>query len=326
MYLKTTNTQFLKFGETVEFIEKFDCKSHLISDVNTDTFYIVDCEIIFHCDDGIAMIIVLDEDRSIKKFVVHKYTILNPNVPFIIIPLTKECLIKIKPSSIDRINYDLLNFESDVSEILIEPKFQVSNIFCYHYNVKGQNYSFSGESHNYWEITYVDTGQLIMEIDNETFQLQSQNLMVTLPNQYHRQKIKDKNSCSYLTILFDISVNDMDFNILKNRVFDCNQDIYQLISNFIKNSSMLQSNDCTYASSLMISYLQVIISLLFQYDDITSSNQTIINPVQNKIESQMLEDMTTYIITEIHSPITVEDICTEFSVSRSTLQTLFKNI
>ena len=114
-------------------------------------------------------------------------------------------------------------------------------------------------------------------------------------------------------------MNIQDPSLIANRVFKSNREIHNALNNFKKVSS----NEYLYDNDLMICYLKEVIIRLLQYDfqpQLASSS-----PTQQRFENDLLNDIIIYINENIYSNITVEDICVKFSISRSSLQNLFKN-
>lgn len=324
MYLKTTNTQFLTYGEISDTPTIYNSNLVTFDQKRNNIFEVYDVPVSFYTTEGIAMIVILNNKNMFEKFVLHRRSILNARVPFLIIPLTSSAIVEISIQDKRSMKPITINYSQDVTDYMITPQFAITNIYSYYYSVKGQNYNFSGEKHTYWELTYVDTGEISVTVDDVEYDLKSQNLMIFLPNQFHKQRIKEKKSCSYLTIMFEMDINEIEFEIIKNRVFKCSSDMYLLINSFIKNTTLLEEHNYPHSGDLMISYLQIILNLLFQYDQ--KNNHVIesnINPVQTKFESELADEIRNYIIKQLSTMITVEDLCTHFSVSRSTLQTLF---
>ena len=61
-----------------------------------------------------------------------------------------------------------------------------------------------------------------------------------------------------------------------------------------------------------------------QYDFLTSS-PVASTPMQQRFENELLNEIVIFINDSIYEQITIEEICLKFSISRSSLQTLFKN-
>lgn len=48
----------------------------------------------------------------------------------------------------------------------------IKNIVTIHYFELSKNFDFEGESHNFWEMVYVNKGEIIATVDNEEINLQ----------------------------------------------------------------------------------------------------------------------------------------------------------
>ena len=79
-----------------------------------------------------------------------------------------------------------------------------------------------------------------------------------------------------------------------------------------------------YNNELMLCYLKVLIIRILQYDFLNSS-PVASTPMQQRFENELLNEIILYINDMIYEQLTIEDICTKFSISRSSLQTLFKH-
>lgn len=144
------------------------------------------------------------------------------------------------------------------------------------------------------------------------------DLILYAPGQFHTQKTGDAQSCSYLTILFDMDIPDS--YLITNRVYHAHRDIHNALNNFIKVSN----NEMLYDSELMICYIKELLIKILQYDFLSSS-PVASTPMQQRFENELLNEIVIYINDTIYEQLTIEEICNRFSISRSSLQTLFKN-
>lgn len=325
MYLKTTSPQFLPYGFTSDEKTQFKTTRNVYEYTEVSTLRKYDHKVSFELLEGIAILVIRDDNGSDKEFVIHRRAIINEGTLFTIIPLTLSALVEEAIETNDDYEEVQVEIPNIIQHKPIRPQFNITDIFSYYYSVKGQNYSFKGESHLYWEITYIDTGDLTIDLDGKEFNLSSQDMMIYLPGQFHKQQIKSSKSCSYLTIMFDMNIGPDDAEVLRNKVIHCNQAMYTLIGNIVKQSSLLENYDIAFSKDLMISYLhELIIFMIQSTTEISSLPVSATNPVQQKFEGEMIDEISNYIMREIYNPISVEDICDHFGISRSTLQTLFK--
>lgn len=198
----------------------------------------------------------------------------------------------------------------------IVPNFDIKEIYSYYYQVKGPAYFFSGEKHSYWELTYVDNGELKSTIAGKTFSIKEKEIMLYGPNQFHNQYIDTDHVCSYMTIMFDM--NPKEYDLLINRTFHLHRQLYPIMQNIMK----VTTNEGLLSDQLLLVYLKELILQLFRYN--TIEPQSLSMPAQQSFEDELLNEIVVYIKEHLNTPLTVENICQNYSLSRSTLQSLFK--
>jgi len=323
MINKTTDISFRKYGSAYIEPLNIDAKNFIsqLMDINTKTImnlYSFSCEVYVELQSGLGLIAIQDEKSSsnIEIFAIHKLLKINSNVNFNIISSSKRVFCKLIVPSDYNLKMKFLNppytYESIVSKI------NVIEIYGFYYGIKSPHYMFNGESHEFYELTYVDDGSLDTTVEGVTYTLNAQDLLFYGRNQFHTQQITKSVSCSYITIIFDMEMKD-DYKIL-NRVFHTEKKIHKLFNNFMEESN----TDMPYSKSLMICHLQEIILTLLQYE----FTNPVINVTTRKtqgFQDNFLEQILDYIEESIYQSITVEDICKKFLLSRSSLQTLFRN-
>ena len=80
-----------------------------------------------------------------------------------------------------------------------------------------------------------------------------------------------------------------------------------------------------YSENLILNNFHEIIIRLFQYDYLDVDNSKVPIESHQHFQDELLEEIITYIDKMICSPISIDELCSKFLVSRSSLQTLFKN-
>ncbi|AGN24442.1 AraC family transcriptional regulator [Erysipelothrix rhusiopathiae SY1027] len=322
MYQKTTGPQFLKYGHATDKVSLYPIISKILANKKPNALTAVSEATYIRVVEGIAVILVEDADGNRERFVIHRTAVIHPHIRYALMPITQSAMVEISYQTEGQPTMIETNLESEIEYVSIKPQFSVSEIYSYYYNVKGKNYHFEGEAHNYWELTYVDAGVLTTEIEGTSFTLENQEMILYFPGQFHTQSVLGENACSYLTIMFDMNMLPQSIEHIQNRVMSCGNELYTLMNHFIRQSTILEQEQSPFAKDLMVSYLQEIMILLFQYDEPSSSHNTS-NPIQVNFENEMMDEIYTYIQANIHRPLSVEDICNQFAISRSALQLLF---
>ncbi|MEG2195779.1 MAG: helix-turn-helix transcriptional regulator [Terrisporobacter sp.] len=320
---KTTSYQFEKYGFIYEEVKEID-RENLISknivtcDTVISSLYNFLEPVYIEIVDGMAAILISDvKNGEFKLFNIHRHLEIKPNMYFNIIPMVDKVTFNL----IIPKNYNLKLEFLDTPYVYnkIQSTINIPKIIACYYSIKSPNYKFKGESHNIYELTFVDNGFLDTTVDGVEYKLEAYDLIIYGKNKFHTQQVSGDSSCSYLTIIFEMACKDMD--IICNRIFHCRKELYIVLKNFSENIS----SDIPYSKNLVLNNLHEILIRLLQYDYLNVEKSKLPKESYQHFQNQLLENILSYIENMICEPITVEDICNKFAISRSSLQTLFKN-
>ena len=331
MQYKTSNERFKQYGSIYE--QPIDLTNGeligrsftAIAKKNIRQFFHFECEVYLEMEEGMASLIVgfSPDASSMEIFAVHRLVRLKPNVYFTLSPVTAE--IKYKLITNPGYNYSVLPIHPPYVVKRILPNFQINEILGYYYNIRKGRYDFKGEKHNYYELTFVDRGRLYTDVDGISYVLEEKNLMIYGPGQFHTQFIPDGESCSYVTIIFEMKnmIKDSDEvsdYLLLNKVFGYDKTIYDLIQSFVQESS----TQIPYMHSLMLCLLKETVIRLIQSEFIGKTMKPAPGIRHHHYQDELLSKIIEYIHETICEPVTIAEICEKFSLSRSSLQILFK--
>lgn len=323
MYDKTTSAEFRKYGsiyyETKD-IEKEDLilKQVVTNDKIISSLYNFSEATYIEIVEGMASILISDlSNNDFKLFAVHRRLEIKPNMYFNIVPMTNQTIFNLIIPSVYNLKLEFLNPPYVYNRIL--PTINIPEIIAYYYTIKSPNYNFKGDSHNLFELTFVDNGTLNTSIDGVNYTLNSSDLIIYGKNQFHTQSVNSDSTCSYLTIIFDMECEDS--SLICNRIFYCRKELYKAIRTFAKNIL----NTIPYSENLILSNFHEIIIRLFQYEYLDIDDTKLPKESHEHFQDELLEEILAYIDKRISDPITIGEICIKFSVSRSSLQTLFKD-
>lgn len=323
MYDKTSSAQFRKYGSVYDELKDMHSdelirKKVVTSDRVISSMYNFSEPVYVEVTEGMAYILISDSsDGDFKLFAVHRNLEIKANMYFNIIPMTEQASFYLIIPFNYNLKIEFLNPPYVYNRIL--PTINIPEIMAYYYTIKSPNYKFKGEKHNLYELTFVDNGTLDTTIDNQNYTLNSYDLIIYGKDQFHTQVVNSKSSCSYLTVMFDMECEDD--SLICNRVFHCRKELYKAIRTFATNIS----STLPYSQNLILSNFHEIIVRLFQYDYLDVEVAKLPTESKQHFEDELLEEILSYIDKMICEPITIEDLCNKFSVSRSSLQTLFKN-
>lgn len=328
MRKKTSSTEFKKYGEVYHSPILYDISQmvakqwQISAERNVSKLQIFDCECYIEIQSGLGAIIIRDlDDGNIYRFDVHRYICLKPGIPFALVAITSEIETKL----VTKVSYssESLMLPKPYSVDRILPNIKITQILGYYYSVRNTEYRFKGEAHSYYELTYVDRGNLTTCVDGTQYILQENNLMIYGAQQFHTQMVAKssgdhKGSCSYITILFEM--DEIKDNTLLNRVFVCDRLLQETIRRIVQENS----TQLPYMNSLMLCLLQEAIIRLLQNDFLGGPSTRQPVSIHRHYQDELLEKILEYIDENIRQPVTVAEICKKFSLSRSSLQILFK--
>ncbi|WP_162609619.1 helix-turn-helix domain-containing protein [Lachnoclostridium sp. An131] len=331
MQLKTSSLEFEKFGSVYEQpIVPEECGMisrdwHLIAKRSVSQLYHFDCEVCLEMQSGMAALIVGDTPDSgqLQVFAVHRLVKLHPGVYFALVAVTSNITCKLITTA--DYNYSLETLSPPYLFERILPRIRISEILGYYYSIRNSGYHFKGEKHNYFELTYVDRGTLNTDVEGKHYELKEKELIIYGPGQFHTQDIPEGHSCSYVTIIFDMETVVYDaesshYELLLNKVFGYDKKIYTLIKTFVTEST----SQIPYMNSLMLCLLQETVIRLLQSEFIGKKNDRPVTGARQHYQDELLEKILAYIDETIYEPLTIAELCQKFSMSRSSLQILFK--
>lgn len=326
MQHKTSSSLFEKYGTVYDDPVNLEVTGMICREAETaikesiSLFYCFDCEVYLELQSGMAALIVSEtpETDTFEVFAVHRYVKLKPHIYFQIAAVSSQVSYRLITENEYISAPFLLTPAYHFNRIL--PKVRVREILGYYYSIRDSGYFFSGESHPYYELTYVDRGTLVTEVDGVSYELKERELIIYGPNQFHDQKIREGSSCSYVTVLFELEPDVSHFSFLLNKVFPYSKKIHSLMKTLVNESSTL----APYMDSLLLCLFQEIIIRLLQSEYIeTQPDKKPTTDARQHYHDELLEQILTYIDETIYDPITVGEICQKFSMSRSSLQILF---
>lgn len=71
------------------------------------------------------------------------------------------------------------------TRISFEKPFNVEAIITLFYMELSKNFRYEGESHDFWEMVYIDKGEMICQADNKRFVLKNGEMTFHKPNEFH---------------------------------------------------------------------------------------------------------------------------------------------
>ena len=315
MFIKTSNPAFKDFGDIVYDDIDFS-SSHKINlnNKSIDNLKLVTNDYTFiKVTKGVVMILVSFDSNNIKSFIINRSLHIKKGIYFNLISISDEASVEVLTNT----EFKSIKLDNPFNYSNISSSLDISEIYTKFYQEKGTNYNFSGEKHSYWELTYVDKGELLTTIDGVSYHLKQGDLIFYAPMQFHTQSTFEKISSSYLTINFKMNFNHAD--LLCNKIFSLKRDSYFIVTRLIEELS----NNNLYSDDLSLCYLKELIIQMLRLDNSHFHSKPTTH-MQQTYENELLNDILLYIDDNIYEKISVSTLCDHFCISTSMLHSLFR--
>ena len=234
-------------------------------------------------ESGATILSVSTDNKTFFNFYLDKPVWLHGGVWFTLTGFRGSSTVQLSAFSMPR----LLETRPVKDGFLIRPRLQVTTLYTFFYQEKEQGFLFPGESHNSFELTYVDSDTLHSVADGLDLKLEQGDLVLYDKDQWHMQYADMDVAPRFVTITFD--AEGYDLTPLLNRKFKLPRKVQPLLQMMLREqeASPLHSTD------MILSLLQVLLITLLREqnpsaDKVQSSNS--INS-ENEIVRKALQYM-----------------------------------
>ena len=225
----------------------------------------------------------------------------------------------------------------DYKKTRLKETCSVSCIITVHYFEYGKSYRFSGEAHNFWELIYVDRGEVNICSDSEWSTLRQGEIAFHKPDEFHNISANGKVAPNLVIIAFCCESDAMSF--FKDYRSFLNEREKNLLSVIVKEatdafSSPIGNPDLKKMERrkaplqegceqmIKISLEQLLIMLI---RDRMPAKQQISNSSKTGGED-LSKRVIAFLEKNTDKNLKFSEICSEFKISATGLKTIFKNI
>lgn len=194
-----------------------------------------------------------------------------------------------------------------------------------------ENYSFSGEVHNFWECFLIRKGGACVSADGRVYNLKENELIFHKPMELHKFYINSKNGAKLF--IFSFSTESEAVNYFKNKVFRLKELQKLIVDNLlgyihseIKKTDIPENinlmgryiypfeNSAIYAQ-MITSYLTQLLLSLYEKEPIYS--------VSDNPEAIIFQEAAGLMQNNICLPLTIDEIAKHCNISISGLKRIF---
>ncbi len=216
----------------------------------------------------------------------------------------------------------------------------IHEIYSIHYFEYMCDFSFPGESHDFWEFLCVDKGEVNVLAGEKFYSLKKGDIIFHKPNEFHNVNSNGLIAPNLVVMSFSSSSPVMSF--FEEKVLQISEPERLLLAQIIQEAKYVFEGrmDDPYQEELILSenprfageqlirlYLeQLLIQLIRRYMVRPDQpiNPTIVKSIKQKADGELFSQIQEYMELHICESLTIEQLCRSNSVGRSQLQKLFR--
>ncbi len=212
----------------------------------------------------------------------------------------------------------------------------VDRLYTVHYFEYARGYSFYGEKHDFWELVYVDRGEVGILADTRCYVLRQGDIVFHKPYEYHN--IWALNSfANSIIISFSASGKDMDF--LKNKIMHLDKNDRILLSkiiheaehcfneplNIVELNTMTKKDTAPFGSEQLIRvYLEELLIGIVRKNNTAQITRPSTERAAEEGRQMIVDTIITYLNEHISDSVTLDDVVEAICFSKTYIKTLFK--
>lgn len=225
----------------------------------------------------------------------------------------------------------LLNLEDSFSGHV----FDIQKILTVYQNDFTKNYHFPGEKHDFWELVYVDSGEVEVTADDKTYQLKKDDIIFHKPNEFH--SISGNKQVASSVVIISFVCESISMSLFENVIIKATHEHRKIIGKFIAEAKNVFKSDLgrVYDPSnrleeamfgseqMMYMYLSQLLILLKRTDENKKMTRKS-GLLKRQFENDVVNDIIKYLEKNMSEVITLDDICNTFYLSKTYLKRMFK--
>ena len=225
--------------------------------------------------------------------------------------------------------------------VVLEDSVTINRIISVHYFQYMSDFSFPGESHDFWELVCVDRGEIDALAGDRRLTLKKGNILFHKPNEFHNVLTNGKVSPSLVVIGFEchspaiksfedqlMSVQDTEKELMAQIIVEARNTFSGRLDDPYQEELIFNSEPLTFGSAQLISHYleQLMIHLYRRYFSYSLPVRSSRFLAEASSGNDTYNRIVRYMEEHLGERMTIDRICRDNLVGRSQLQKLFRDI
>ena len=224
--------------------------------------------------------------------------------------------------------------------VVLEDSVTINRIISVHYFQYMSDFSFPGESHDFWELVCVDRGEIDALAGDRRLTLKKGNILFHKPNEFHNVLTNGKVSPSLVVIGFEchspaikpfedqlMSVQDTEKELMAQIIVEARNTFSGRLDDPYQEELIFNSEPLTFGSAQLISHYleQLMIHLYRRYFSYSLPVRSSRFLAEASSGNDTYNRIVRYMEEHLGERRTIDRICRDNLVGRSQLQKLFRD-
>lgn len=227
--------------------------------------------------------------------------------------------------------------KNDFTKLSFERILNVTKIITIFYMEFSKNFGYDGESHDFWEMIYVDKGEMICTADKKRFVLKSGEMTFHKPNEFHNLS-GDRNVAPNASVVnFECKSRAMKY--FEGKIFRLSSEEKSMLSLLFKEGiscyrlkdradpllkSMERIEDAPVGASQMTkNLLEAFLIRLMRHTDVLTKEMREGLVIDGVSVPDKLREILDFIKSNIYGKLTICDVAKHVGKSESAVKQLF---
>ncbi len=227
--------------------------------------------------------------------------------------------------------------ENNFTRISFEKTFNVEKLITIFYMELSKSFCYEGESHDFWEMVYIDKGEMICTADKNRFVLKSGEMTFHKPNEFHNLSGNNDIAPNVSIITFECKSRAMKY--FDGKIFKLNSEEKSLLSAIFaeglscykledEHNPLLQKlnviENAPFGSSQMTkNLLEIFLIKLCRNTDVLPKKMRRSYIIDGVDVPYNVKEILDILNENIYGKITVKDIAKKLSKSESAVKKMF---
>lgn len=219
----------------------------------------------------------------------------------------------------------------------IEKVINIEKIITLFYMELSKNFAYDGEKHDFWEMVYIDKGEMICTADKNRFVLKSGEMTFHKPNEYHN--LSGNNTVAPNVSIVTFACRSRAMKFLEGKIFKLDGEEKALLSMLFDEGlscyrlaeaqnplqpNMVKVESSPYGSSQMTkNLLEVFLIKMCRRKDVVTKKMRRSCLIDGVDVPYPVMEILDYLQKNIYNKITIRDVVEYTGRSESTVKSLF---